>query len=148
MDIITIVLIGFCLVELSNVVILYIAPGSRRANGVGLFRAYETSKSDPEVFSLITYLIHWVAGTKLIIIALLLGIMITGDDSVKVMSIIALICSILVFYIRMYPGIKHMDQAGQLTARGYSRTLSRTIAGMIAVFTVALAVYGVSNMLL
>ncbi len=140
MDVITIVLIGFCLLELSNVVMLYFVPGSRRGNGIGMFNAYEKSRSDPEVFALITYLIHWVAGTKLIFIALLIGIMITGDPAVKVFSISALIFSIMTFYIRMYPGMKKMDEAGQITPKGYSRILARMIAGIVVVFAAALAV--------
>ncbi len=145
MDVITIVLIGFCLLELSNVVMLYFAPGSRRGNGVGMFNAYEKSRSDPEVFALVTYLIHWVAGTKLIFIALLIGIMITGEPAVKVFSIIALIFSIMTFYIKMYPGMKKMDEAGQITPKGYSRTLGRMIAGIIVVFVAALAVWFASG---
>lgn len=45
---------------------LYFTPGTHRGNGLGVFNAYEKSKSDSEVHSLVKYLINWVAGTKLI----------------------------------------------------------------------------------
>lgn len=141
MDIITVVLIVFCMLELSNVLMLYLAPGTRRGNSVGIFHAYEKSKADPEIHALVTYLINWVAGTKLIFIVLLIGIMITGDASTKVFSIIALIFSIMTFFSRLYPGIREMDQAGQITPKGYSRTLGIMIAAFIVVFCAALVVY-------
>jgi ketosteroid isomerase-like protein len=78
MDVLSVVLIAFGTLELLNVLTLYLAPGSRRGNALGVFRAYERSKRDPEVHALVSYLIDWVAGTKLIFIVLLIGILITG----------------------------------------------------------------------
>ena len=66
MDAISIALMLFGVLELSNVLVLYLAPGSKRGNSVGFFDAYEKSKSDPEIHALVTYLVNWVAGTKLI----------------------------------------------------------------------------------
>ena len=37
----------FMLLELSNVLALYFAPGSKYANAVGVFTAWEASKRDP-----------------------------------------------------------------------------------------------------
>ncbi len=141
MDAITVVLMIFGILELSNVLMLYFAPGTRRGNSVGIFNAYEKSKSDPEIHAFVTYLINWVAGTKLIFIVLLIGIIITGNASTKVFSIIALIFSIMTFFSRLYPGIRKMDEAGQITPRGYSRTLGIMITGFIAIFFIALVVY-------
>ncbi len=141
MDVITVVLIVFGVLELSNVLMLYLAPGTRRGNSVGIFNAYEKSKADPEVYALVTYLVNWVAGTKLIFIVLLIGILITGSASTKVFTIIALIFSIMTFFSRLYPGICRMDEAGQITPRGYSRTLGKMIAGFLAVFTAAVIIY-------
>lgn len=138
MDIISIALLLFGVLELLNVFLLYLAPGSKRGNSLGFFNAYEKSKADSEVHALITYLINWVAGTKLIFIVLLIGIIITGNTSTKVFSIIALIFSILTFFSRLYPGIKQMDRAGQITPRGYSRTLAIMIISFIVVFFIAL----------
>ena len=140
MDALSIVLVGFGTLELLNVLTLYLAPGSRRGNALGVFRAYERSKRDPEVHALVRYLIDWVAGTKLIFIVLLIGIVLTGSPETKVFSGIALIFSILTFYSRLYPAITQMDAAGQIEPRGYSRTLAITIASFVVVFAVAVAV--------
>jgi|GEM_PF-241761 len=141
LDAISIALIVFGTLELLNVLVLYLSPGSKRGNSVGFFNAYAKSKSDPEIHALVTYLINWVAGTKLIFIVLLIGIVITGNAATKVFSTIALIFSILTFFSRLYPGIKSMDQAGQITPHGYSRTLCIMIAGFVIVFIIALTVY-------
>src|SRR6056297_4035765 len=114
MDILSIVLIVFGILELSNVLMLYLTPETRRGNGMGVFKAFEKSKADPEVHALVSYLVDWVAGTKLIFIVLLIGIIITGSPTTKVFSAIALIFSILTFYARLYPAITKMDQEGQI----------------------------------
>jgi hypothetical protein len=144
MDVLSVVIIAFGTLELLNVLTLYLAPGSRRGNALGVFRAYERSKQDPEVHALVSYLIDWVAGTKLIFIVLLIGIIITGPPATKVFSAIALIFSILTFYSRLYPAITKMDRAGQIVPRGYSRTLALMIAGFVIVFAIAVVVYLVS----
>ena len=141
MDAISIALMIFGTLELLNVFVLYVAPGSKRGNSVGFFDAYEKSKADPEVHALVTYLVNWVAGTKLIFIVLLIGIIIAGNPAIKVFSIIALIFSILTFFSRLYPGIKKMDEAGQITPHGYSRTLGIMIVCFIIIFCIALTIY-------
>ena len=141
MDILSIVIIAFVVLESSNIIMLYFAPESRRGNGVGVFNAFEKSKEDPEVHALVRYLINWVAGTKLIFILLLIGILIAGDGTTRILSVIALILSITTFFYRLYPAIKSMDKNGQITPQGYSRTLGIMIAAFLFVFTVALVVY-------
>jgi hypothetical protein len=108
---------------------------------MGFFNAYQKSKTDPEIHALVTYLINWVAGTKLIFIVLLLGIIITGNAATKVFSTIALIFSILTFFSRLYPGIKRMDKEGQITPHGYSGTLAIMIVSFVVVFLIALVSY-------
>lgn len=141
MDMLAAALLLFVILEISNVVVLYFVPGSRAANGVGVFRAYEKSKEDPEVHALVTYLIHWVAGSKVIFIALAVGVVLVGNPEIKVFSVFALILSVLTFFWRLYPAVKAMDAAGQIVPRGYSRTLARIILGLVAVFVGALLVY-------
>ncbi len=141
MDVISIVLIVFGVIELANVLLLYLAPGSRRGNSMGFFTAYEKSKQDPEVHALVSYLVNWVAGTKLIFIVLLIGILITGNAATKVFTAIALIFSIMTFFSRLYPALKTMDERGELIPRGYSRTLRIMIIGFIATFAVAVTIY-------
>jgi len=76
-----------------------------------------------------------------IFIVLLIGIIITGNAATKVFSIIALIFSILTFFSRLYPGIRSMDQAGQITPHGYSRTLGIMIVCFVVFFCIALVLY-------
>ncbi len=141
MDIISVVLLVFGVLELANVLLLYLAPGSRRGNSMGFFKAYEKSKEDPEVHALVSYLVNWVAGTKLIFIVLLIGILITGNPATKVFTAIALVFSIMTFFSRLYPALKTMDRKGQIVPPGYSRTLATMIAAFILTFAVAVIVY-------
>jgi len=141
MDALSIVLSLFIVLEFLNVILLYKMPGSTKGNAVGVFKAYAKAKADPELSGLVDYLVNWVAGTKLIFIVLLIGIIITGSPTTKVFSVIALIFSIATFFSRLFPIIKNMEKGGELTIDGYSRTLAIMIAGFIAVFTVALVVY-------
>ena len=141
MDALSIVLSLFILLELLNVVLLYRKPGSTRGNAMGVFKAYAKAKADPEVSQLVDYLVNWVAGTKLIFIVLLIGIIITGSPATRVFSVIALIFSIATFFSRLFPIIRKMDQGGVLTINGYSRTLAIMIGSFIAVFAAAAAIY-------
>lgn len=141
MDVLSIVLSLFMVLECLNVVLLYKMPGSTMGNAVGVFKAYAKAKEDPELGALVDYLVNWVAGTKLIFIVLLIGIIITGSPTTKVFSVIALIFSISTFFSRLFPIIRKMDSGGGLTVNGYSRTLAIMIAAFIAVFAVTLAVY-------
>ena len=124
MDILSWVLIAFITLETLNVVLLYRMPSSTRGNAVGVFKAYEKSQKDPEIGEFVTYLINWVAGTKLIFIVLIIGIVITGGKETKVFSVIALIFSIITFYSQLYPRLKHMDTEHQLSVSGYSKSLA------------------------
>jgi len=131
----------FVVLESLNILMLYFTPGTRKGNGMGVFDAYEKSRENPEVFALVKYLINWVAGTKLIFIALLIVILITGSSTTKLFSVIALILSIFSFFWRLYPTIKKMDGDGQITPAGYSKTLAIMIASFIGVFAIALILY-------
>jgi hypothetical protein len=141
MNILSIVIIAFLVLEGLNIMLLYFAPGSTRGNGMGAFKAFERSKADPEIHSMVSYLVNWVAGTKLIFIALLIVILISGNETTKIFSVVALILSIASFYWRLYPIIKKMDTADQITPKGYSKTLGIMIGAFIAIFSIALTVY-------
>lgn len=138
MNILSIAIIVFLVLETLNVFMLYFTPGTRRGNGLGVFNAYEKSKKDPEIHALVRYLINWVAGTKIIFIALLIVVLVTGDNTTKFYSVIALIVTILTFFWRLYPSIKRMDRAGQIDPKGYSKTLASMILGFLTVFIIAL----------
>lgn len=141
MNFLSIAIAIFVVLELLNVFMLYFMPGTKRGNGMGVFNAYEKSKSDPDIHALVRYLINWVAGTKLIFIGLLSVILFTGDDTSKILSAAVLILSILTFFWRLYPAIRLMDEGNQLTPRGYSGTLARMIAGFIGLFIAALVLF-------
>ncbi len=137
MDILAIAIILFAVLETSNIIMLYFTPGTKRGNGAGVFNAYEKSKSDPETHALIRYLINWVAGTKLIFIALLVVILFTGSYLTRICSVGSLILSISSYFWRLHPLIKKMDNDGYITPRGYSKTLGIMILCFMLVFIAA-----------
>lgn len=133
-----IVILVFLLLELSNVIALYFAPGSKYANAVGVFTAWEKSKQYPEIHDFIKYLVYWVAGAKLIFL-MLLGMVILFDDFDRQrMSLLALAIATSSFYWRLFPLIRKMDKAGQITPKNYSILLGFMILAFIAVFVTAI----------
>ncbi|MCP4807753.1 MAG: hypothetical protein GY913_10135 [Proteobacteria bacterium] len=135
----------FLLLESANVCALYFRPGSDKFNALGVFKAWEASKQHPELHDLIRYLAYWVAGAKLIVLMLLVVILVFGDAQTKVVSVAALIVSILSFFWRLFPLIRRLDERGQLTIPGYSKVLGLMIAGFLAGLGVALG-FGVSGL--
>jgi len=106
MNILKIVFIAFLILETLNVIMLYFAPGINKGNSMAMFKAYEKAKSDPEIYALVRYLINWVAGTKLIFIALLIVILIVGYDKIILPSLAAFLFSILTYFWKLHPAIK------------------------------------------
>ena len=140
MNLITIVTIGFLILEATNVVTLYFFPGSKLANGVGVFSAWEKSKSDQEIHNFVKYLVNWVAGTKLIFILLLIVILYVADDQTLILAGIAMAISIASFFWRLFPLIRRMDRDGQINPKNYSVALGWMIAAFILVFLIAILV--------
>jgi hypothetical protein len=138
MNIIAIAIIGFILLEATNVAALYFFPDSKYANSVGVFKAWEKSKRDPEIHDFVRYLVYWVAGTKLIFILLLLVILFTADEGTLILAAAALILSIGSFFWRLFPLIRKLDREDQIDPKGYSAVLGWMILAFIAVFLVAL----------
>ncbi|MCB8944956.1 MAG: hypothetical protein H6658_14495 [Ardenticatenaceae bacterium] len=141
MNSLAIAIIVFILLESLNILTLYFAPGSQRGNGVGVFNAWEKSKADPEIHQFVRYLVFWVAGTKLIFIALLVVILLTTEATTQLWTVVALIASIFSFFWRLFPIIKALDNQGRITPPGYAQTLGIMIAGFIGLFVVALVWY-------
>ena len=137
---IKVVILIFVLLELSNVLALYFAPGTRYANAVGVFSAWEKSKQDPEIHDFVKYLVYWVAGTKLIFLLLLVMIIIYADINTQRMSLIALIVATLSFYWRLFPLIRRMDKNGQIEPKNYSIVLGIMIFVFITVLAIAVIV--------
>ena len=132
-----IVILGFILLEISNVIVLYFKPGSKIANAVGVFSAWETSKQYPEIHDFIKYLVNWVAGTKLIFLLLLGVIVIFGDLELQQLSLIALAIATLTFFWRLFPLIRKMDRNGQIEPRNYSIILGVMILTFVVLFGLA-----------
>lgn len=140
MDILSAAIIAFVVLETLNIGMLYFRPGSRLGNGIGVFNAYGKADADPETGELVRYLVNWVAGTKLIFVALLIVILVTGSNATKTYAVVALILSILSFFWRLFPAIARLDKDHQITPRGYSRTLGIMIACFVGGFGAALVV--------
>jgi len=140
MTFIKVVIFVFIVLETSNVLALYFAPGSRMANAVGVFSAWESSKQYPEIHEFVKYLVYWVAGTKLIFLLLLAVIILFADINTQRMSLIALTAATLTFYWRLFPLIRKMDRNGQIAPRHYSMVLGIMILVFISVFVIALLV--------
>jgi hypothetical protein len=137
MNFIAIVIMAFIILETTNVVALYFFPDSKYANSVGVFKAWEKSKSDPEIHDFVKYLVNWVAGTKLIFILLLVVILLTADEQTRVYTGIALVISIATFFWRLYPLIRKMDREGQIDPKNYSIVLGWMILVFVLVFLFA-----------
>lgn len=142
MNWISVVIIGFVLLEASNVAALYFMPESKKANAMGVFKAWEQSKQDPAVHDLVRYLVNWVAGTKLMFLVLLLVILLTADAEGLFYTGIAMVIAISSFFWRLFPLARKMDREGQLDPAGYSSLLGLMIAGMLLIFLVAIVVTG------
>ncbi len=127
----------FILLESSNVLALYFAPGSKYANAVGVFTAWEKSKQYPEIHDFIRYLVCWVAGAKLIFLFLLATIIIFADLNSQRMSLLALAIATMSFFWRLFPIIRKMDRDGQIEPKNYSVVLGIMIFVFIIVFLVA-----------
>ena len=112
MILLKIAIMVFVVLEISNVGILYFLPDSKLANGMGYFKAWEKSKSDPDVHELVNYLVNWVAGSKLIFILLLIVFLVWGDAQTLPFVGVAMALSIATFFWRLFPSLKDMDRKG------------------------------------
>ena len=140
-----IVIIGFVIMESANVISLYFLPGSKFANGIGVFKAWEKSKQDPEVHDLVKYLVYWVAGTKVISILLLVVILLTAQGKSLIFAGAAMVVSIATFFWRLFPLIRKMDRSNQIEPKNYSATLGWMILSFILVFLAAVIVTMLSS---
>jgi len=126
--------IVFLILEATNVVALYFFPGSKYANSVGIFKAWEKSKRDPDIHNFVKYLVNWVAGTKLIFIMLLIVILYVADNQTLLFATMALVISIASFFWRLFPLIRKMDREGQINPKNYSAVLGWMIFAFILIF--------------
>ena len=131
----------FALIETLNMLELYFLQNNCKFNGACIFSGWEKSKADPEVHALVRYLVNWLAGVKMIVIALVLVIVFTAPESTLLVTAIALIITIASFYWRRYPLLCSADKAGQLSPRGHSKRLSIMLAGLELSLVLAIVFY-------
>lgn len=130
----------FCFIETLNILMLYFKPESKIGNGVGVFDAFHRIKEeDNKEKPFVMYLINWVAGTKLIFIMVGIVVVIFGNYQTQLFTVIALIISILSFYWRLYPIIRELDKKGEISPKGYHKTLNIMIISFLVMFSVLLA---------
>lgn len=146
MNLLSVSILIFILMEAANVAILYFWPHSQLGNGVGVFNAFQNCENEEQkLFS--SYLVNWVAGVKLIFIFLLAVILLMGSEQVRMWAVVAMILSIATYFWRLHPAIKRMDAMGYITPKGYSKVLGCMIAGFMIMFIVALAVHRITEVI-
>lgn len=131
MTFLSIVIIGFLLLEIASVYILFFKPDSKQVHGMGMFPAWEKSKEYSDIHNLMKYLVIWVAGTKLILIALLILILVWGDKQLLIYAGFALALSMSPFYFGLFPAMKKIDDNDQVEPSGFSMRLGFTITMLI-----------------
>jgi len=141
MIMLNIAIILFVVMESANVLILYFAPDSKLGNGVAVFNPWFNAKNEESRELFAKYMVNWVAGTKLIFIVLLLVILFTANETTKLFAVLALILSIATYFFRLNPIIKRLDDLGEITPKGYSKTLFYMITGFIMMFSLAAVIY-------
>lgn len=141
MDILSISIIIFCIMEMGNVLVLYFATDSKLGNGVAVFDSWHDSKKDDVMNLFSHYMAYWVAGVKLIFILLLLVVLFTGSELTKIWSVVVMILSIATYFWKLHPIIKKLDSMGKITPKGYSKTLGIMISGFLIMFLFALIIY-------
>lgn len=140
MNILQVGILIFIIIEVGNIMTLYFNPGSRIGNGVGVFNAWEKSKENHQVHEFIKYLVYWIAGSKLIFIMIGIVVIILGNQMTQIFTVVALIISILSFYWRLFPMIIKMDINGDITPKGYSKTLGIMITTFVLGFSFILVI--------
>jgi L-asparagine transporter-like permease len=142
MNLTSIVIIGFIVLESTNVIAMYFFPETKYANSVGVFKAYQKSKADPEVHDLVRYLVNWVAGTKIIFLLLLVVILVTSDAEGLFYTVLAMAIAVASFFWRLFPMVRKMDRERQVDPKNYSAILGVMIAAMVLVFVAAALITG------
>jgi hypothetical protein len=131
-------------IEILSVLELYFMQDKAVFNGVSIFSGWDISKEVPEVHELIRYLIHWVAGVKLIVIGLLLVLALTAPTQTLIYAGVALVLAIGSFFWRMFPTICKHDQAGLIEPHGRSQMLGIMVLGLEAVLIASVMIGVVS----
>jgi len=134
MNILQVGIAAFLVIETLNVLMLYFAPGMKKGNALGVFKAWNRALLDDSMKQFALYMASWVAGAKIIFILVGLVVIIWGNMETQLATAAAMAISISTFFWRLYPATKMMDQQGELEPKGYSKTLALMIAALIIGF--------------
>ena len=139
--ILNIAIVIFMVMELANVLVMYCKPDFKYGNSMTVFNEWHKSKADSNSSLFARYMVNWVANCKLIFIAILAVVLFVGDERIKLYSVGATVLSIGLYFITLHPIIRKLDAAGEITPKGYSRTLGFMIAGFMVMFAVAFVLH-------
>ena len=92
-----------------------------------MFPAWEKSKYNPDVHNLMRYLTIWVVGSKLILVAHLIVMLIWGNQQLIILAGFALVLSMLPYYFGLFPAMKKIDENDQFVPKAYSMRLGFAI---------------------
>ncbi len=134
-------IIAFVVMELSNIIIMYFKPDFKYGNSMKTFDHWHQCKEDEGMFLFAQYMVRWVANCKLIFLALLVVIVVVGNETLLLAGTIATVLSIGAYFLSLYPVIRKLDKMGKITPAGYSKTLTITIIVFMLMFAAALVVY-------
>ena len=140
MSVVRVFLIVFVIIETLNILELYFMKDNCVFNGLCIFSGWDISKADPEVHRLVRYLINWLAGVKMIVIALVVVLIFTAPEQTLLLAACAMVIAISSFFWRMFPMIRKADKEGQITPKGRSKVLSSMVAFLELGFLVAIFV--------
>ncbi len=141
MAILNIAILIFIVLESSNILILYFFPESKFGNSIAIFNEYFNTQTNESSRLFVKYLVNWVAGTKLIFIALLLVILFLGNDIIKIHSLAFMCVAVSSYYFMLHPIVKKLDKNNEITPQGYSKLLFTMITSFIMVFISAIVLY-------
>ncbi len=141
MNVLNIAILIFIILESANITILYFFPESKFGNGIAVFNEYFNTQKDESSKLFVKYLVNWVAGTKLIFIALLLVVLFLGNDMVKIHSLSFMCVAISSYYFMLHPIVRKLDENEEITPKGYSKILLIMITSFIVIFILAIILY-------
>ena len=131
----------FVVMELSNILIMYFKPNFKYGNSMNTFKQwYKAQEKEPERL-FVKYMVNWVANCKLIFLALLVVVVLLGNEIITVCAVMATILSIAIYFVTLHPIIKQLDEMEEIQPKGYSKTLALTIGAFMVMFSAALALY-------
>ncbi len=141
MAIVDIAIVIFIILESFNVFIMYHIPEFKHGNGMGVFKEWERSKENEASHLFAQYMKNWVAGTKLIFIVLLSGILFLGNEQIKLVSAVLMIVSIATYFVHLHPIIKKLDELDEIQPKGYSNTLSIMVSSFLLMFVLSIILH-------